>query len=90
MDKDNKWGSNGHKKRDNWLDGIFGIGGGISLLIFAWAKRPIDLRDLSETAILTIQKDAFVLKPIFFYGAIFASVALIIYGIVQIRANLNK
>lgn len=71
-----------------WIEGVVSIGGGIALPIFAWAHRPLELRNFSETASAIIQ-GGWVLKPVFFYASFIVAVALVVHGVRKLQ-SLNK
>lgn len=68
-----------------WLEGVTTIGAGFALPVWAWSKRPLNLRDLTETALAAL-RDEWTLKPAFFYGSFVVAVALIVSGIGKLRS----
>tara|TARA_R110002074_G_C12072672_1_gene621989 strand:+ start:269 stop:523 length:255 start_codon:yes stop_codon:yes gene_type:complete len=63
----------------NWLDGVFAVGGGIVLGLFAWSNRPVGMRDIQSTFTTIVQGKDFLSEGAF-YGSMFIAVVLVIYG----------
>lgn len=68
------------------FDAYANVAVGVILPIWAWSKRPMEMRDAAEAAGLAMQ-GGWVLKPLFFYGALVVSVFALIYGIRKLTSS---